>query len=169
MLVALPSLSDPAVNVFVEPENVSALEAIGTVGTRISVTRGASELTAGPFLEVLGTPAAIAAIINGAPLGTIRIIGYASVVGATGAIAPGSGFGILGAGASSVRNGAGDYTVTFATPTTAGQTPLAVSQEGGDAVVSVDGPAGATQDVKTFNTAGAAADAGFCLFVLAFV
>lgn len=166
MLVSLPSLADPAVAVFVEPANVSCLEAVGTIGTRISVNRGASELTAGPFVEVLGTPAAVAATLNGAPLGTIRILGYASVMGATGAIVPGSGFGILGAGASSVRNGVGDYTVTFASALPAGATPLAVTQDGGDGVVSIDGPGGATQDVVSFDTAGAPADIGFCIFVL---
>lgn len=62
MLVALPSLLGSG-SVYVEASSVAMLEPIGSVGTRISITRGTSENDGGPFVEVAGVPAAIAPLL----------------------------------------------------------------------------------------------------------
>lgn len=160
-LVALASLGNPAVNVYVESSQVCALEAIPTGGTRISVSRGASDLTAGPFVDVVGTPAAVAAAITAGGVSAVAVRGVAIFDGATPAIV--SGLGTL-AGAAIARIGAvGEWTITPAAPFVL-PAFLAVTGANGNAeIVQTDGPAGATQDVTAFDAAGAPADTSFVL------
>lgn len=121
---------------------------------------------AAPYVDVVGTVAATVAALAGAGAGLGRILGGAIVTGAGAILA---GFGLLDplAGAGAVRNAAGDYTVTFsALPGSA--LPVITSASGGPEIVAADGPLGATQDVKTFDAAGAPADATFVFTLVGF-
>lgn len=78
MLVTFQNLTTPADPVVVDDTNVLALEPVGGAGTRISISRGASDLTGPSFVEVVGTVLTVAAALPGARLALFTMLGTAS-------------------------------------------------------------------------------------------
>lgn len=138
---------------------VSGLLAIAASQLPVGVAAGTDvQFDQATSLKVNGTVAATSTTLAAAD-NSAGLLAWALVSGAGALVAS---RGVAGA----VRNGAGDYTVTFSQNLT-GLGAAAISNNNGtDNMVSTDGPLGLTQDVLTFSDAGAAEDCGFFLFVL---
>lgn len=150
--------------VAVNPEQACALIALGPALTRIMLNTGAGETsdTVAPYIDV---PQALAAVVVALQTagGPAAVLAFGVVDGATGNLLAGVGSGLAGA----VRNAVGDYTVTLQAAPPLNAFALVSSADGGDGVVTTNGPlAGLNMNVRTFDTAGLAADRTFTIAFL---
>jgi hypothetical protein len=124
---------------------------------------GESGDASAPYVDVLGTVAATVAAL-GAGGTSMGIVGM-GVITPLGALI--GGFGLAGAGASAIRNAAGDFTLTLNALPPAGTLVGVSNGNGGAEIVTTNGPLGLTQNFLSFDAAGAPADSTLVFFLVA--
>lgn len=160
------ALLDMAGNgVAVNPANVIALTPVpaSLLPAGVAAATYVTDADGVERLAVRGTVAATATALKAGSGSASGLIQAWGLVDGTGALL----FCEPAAAVASIRNAAGDYTLTFAAGAPPGNAAVFVSSiEGTGLIVNTDGPLGATQDVKSFDATGAAADSGFAFQLL---
>lgn len=162
MTIRIPNSADSGEDIILDQTTITGFgNATDAELAQLGVTRSLRVTAGGVNYFTSYTQQELESAINAAnAVGVPTIVACGAFNPATGALLGGFGF------ASGAKNATGDYTVTLSAAPPAGSLALVSSQSGGPEIVATDGPLALTQDIKSFDAAGVAADAGFVVLVV---